>query len=408
MSALLWMLPLFDNDTVAEYQLSLDSECYNTQYFFCADFDAGQQIDTLFFVPSEIQDFVVEIGSIKRGEKVCFVYNDSKKIIIKNYGDYLRIGRHTIALDPKEKVFSKLSLYFVNDKMIVYVDYTRKYEKEQRIDLHKRIGVNKGRNSDAWFLYCYEPVPFKETNYGALLEDGQMIKSKEYRMSPHNVGAAYSLTFPTDITCNSRRAIRFEYRQEDSQNADATRMQRARSEISGVFSNSAQNKWIIEYDLYIPEETIDDNQFSEIITQLHEASTMSTVPSFSLSVHGGWLYCTINGDKTRIEHWGTRKRPNDQLTRKLIYLQKDSWHHLKIFIKEGWRIDASPSTKIWVDGELILENNDPNCYSYTPRAEGLYNYLKFGIYKSGWLMTSDVPSDVRVRTYYFDNFVVKY
>lgn len=393
-----------------EYKLSSQSECYNTRYFICHDFDSRKIIDTTYYVsPCLPESFVVEVGMIQTGEELCFVYNNNKELRISNKGCCLIVGGKRIDHSDDSKDFVKISLYFVNDKMVVYLNDEKKSERCFRINKHKKIGIKKANNNATdGFFYCYEPIPFKEVNYGMLLEEGRLLKSKEVRMYPHNVGADYSLTYPTDITFNSKRSIRFEYRKEDSQNEDASQMQRGRSELSCVYSHSPQNKWIIEYDIYLPEETVDDDQFPEIITQIHEGSNRSTSPAFSMQVRSGWLCCVIRGDKEKIEQWGKRKQPEAKHTGKIIYLQKKRWYHVKLYVKEGWRCEMIPFTKIWVDGVLLYESEKVNCYSYEPRSEGNYNYLKFGVYKSGWLTTNVVQPELRVRTYIFDNFVVKY
>lgn len=409
--SILFLFSGFCCTKATEYKLHTKSEDYNTKYFFCYDISPRHQVDTMFSVKPEFPDgFVVEMSAIKVGEKIEFIYNDNQCLQICNKGKRLKVGKKKIRLSNNDKDYSKLSLYFVNQKMAVYIDDILKYECGFRIDRKKQIGIKSIKKDPeaGGFIYCYEPVPFNQVDYGELLEEGQLIRDKEIRMYPHNVGQPYNLTFPKDIVKQSKRSIKFEYRQVDSQNQEASRMQRARSELSGVYCHSPQNKWIIEYDFLIPQETRDDAASVDIITQLHESSTMSTTPPFSMSLLEGWLCCTISGDKQRIETWGSKKRPSDNYTKRILYLQKGRWYHIKLFIKESWRRDNVPYTGVWIDDELVFESYEPNCYFYEPRVENNYNYLKFGVYKSGWLMTDKIQPEVSVRTYYFDNFIVKY
>jgi len=243
-------------------------------------------------------------------------------------------------------------------------------------------------------------------DYGKELEKADDLRDERIRISPHNTGADYSLTFPSDITCNSKKSIRFEYRYEDTMAEGKTSMQRARSEISGVYSRTLMGVWTIEFDLYVPEETVDDNSCFEIITQIHEHSKTAKPPSFCLSVKGGNLYCSVRGDSIPISDWSKKNKAIHHNSEKLLYLKKDRWYHVKAFVKEGYQYDMSPLTQVWVDSELLFYSQVPNCYNYKPVKKDKYNYIKFGIYKPGWKKVKEPPSLSR-RIYYFDNYVVQ-
>ena len=294
--------------------------------------------------------------------------------------------------------------------MVVCLDAQSRAELPIVFDREKKVGIRllENGNYKPRFLNCYEPIPFNVADYGSVLEEGNTKTTGEVRVAPHNVGENYNLTFPTDRANNSRRSIRFEYRYQDLRKAGASKMQRARSEISGVFSYSPKNKWIIEYDLLIPDETCDDENTAEIITQIHEGSSTPTSPAFSLFMRGGFLNCTIRGDSRKLSDWVTGGKPEYLETRQLQYLQKNKWYHIKIYLKEGWRADDLPLTLVWVDNNLLFESIKPNCYKYDVEAGRHYDYLKFGVYKSGWLKDGFVDKKLHSRIYYFDNFIVKY
>ena len=259
-----------------------------------------------------------------------------------------------------------------------------------------------------WYSFVNLFLP-KVYDYGKELDGGRIIKSKRIRISPHNVGASYSLTFPEDITCNSLKSIRFEFRYEDTHAKGKSPMQRVRSEISGVSAKTLMSEWTIEYDLYVPFETLDDNMFKEIVTQIHENSSNPISPSFSLSVKGGFLTCSIKGDSIPISKWKNLNKPTHSHIRQLIYLEKNRWYHVKAFVGEGYRYDMNPLTRVWVDGKLLFESYQPNCYNYIAVNKESYNYLKFGIYKPGWEILNK-KGNMNLnnnRIYYFDNFIVK-
>lgn len=391
-----------------EFDISQYSEEYNTRYIYCWDCPFDDVDTTLYVTGIMPESFVVELGTLRSGDKTALIYNDNKRIVISNNNNSLKIGRNDIGILDCDD--SKLSLYFVNGKMIVYVNERKKADVLFKLDRRKKIGVrlSKEKGFTCRYFSCYEPVAFMIADYGEALENGKVEKNKEIRMGLHNVGEAYNITFPSDIAKESKRSIRFEYRYENTKRDSANEMRRARSEISGVFSKSPKNKWIIEYDLYVPEETIDDDSLFECITQIHEGSRYPKSPSFCLKVKGGILYSNIKGDSIRIENWRKKINPMSNFSKPLIYLEKNRWYHVKLYLKEGWQVEDCPLTKIWIDDTLLFESKLPNCYKYLPQSRGHYDYLKFGIYKSGWMKAKNVDEKLQKRVYFFDNFIVKY
>ena len=205
-----------------------------------------------------------------------------------------------------------------------------------------------------------------------------------------------------------QRSIRFEYRYEDSRELNKGRTQRGRSELSGVHAKSPMNKWIIEFDLFIPNETQADSLYRDVITQIHESSLISGVsPGFSIGIKGDNLIAKVQGmagvlSKNPVENKKKMKRVYGDLGR----ISKNEWHHIKIYLREAYVVEMMPRTVIWLDGVKKISLDEPNCYSYTPR-NTTYNYLKFGIYKWDWLNKEPVSGTER-RVYYFDNYMVKY
>ena len=391
-----------------EYQLETYSEDYNTRFFYCKDFEESNDYDSTYFVKAQLpRTFVIETSMLRKGEKMVLLYNDYKELVLCNPKGRLKIDNKKCG--KRNKTYTKLSLYFINGKMVVYLDDERIKEREFSVDVNRQIGFrfeSAFTDSDHFFS-CYEPVPFKVADYGEVLESGKIVDKGNVRIAPHNVGEAYNLTFPSDVTNQSARAIKFEYRYDNINKKGASTMQQARSEISGVFSESPKNKWIIEYDLYVPKEMADDEKNIEIITQLHEYSNFPTTPAFCLYVLGGTLKCALRGDNIDISFW-EKGKPRHITSGTIGYLSKGEWHHVKAYVKEGWQKDDKPLTKVWLDGYLMYESDSPNCYKYETKREGRYDYLKFGIYKSSWLKEKNVDASLQVRTYYFDNVIVKY
>ena len=393
---------------LTEYSLSQWSEEYNTRYFYCGELDSIDVDSTIYVYEMLPESFVVELGVLEVGEKTIFVCDDDQELVISNKKGKLIVGEKSIG--KVRQNYNKMSLYFVNGKMIVYLDDKKIFDMLFPLERNKKIGVklSKDKGYVCRYFNCYEPVAFKVADYGAELEEGRLIRNGASRMYAHNVGEKYNLTFPSDIVINSQRSIRFEYRFENSKKENVREMLRARSEISGVFSKSPKNKWIIEFDLYVPEVTVDDTAISECITQIHEGSKHPTFPSFCLRVKSGILYCNIKGDCIRIEDWCKKVNPINNLTTPLLYLEKNRWYHVKVYLKEGWLQEDRPLTKVWVDGTQLFESDKPNSYCYTPQNQGYYDYLKFGIYKSGWVKVKEVEKELQTRAYIFDNYVVKY
>lgn len=392
-----------------EYILSEGSELYNTRYFFYQDFPSTTAKDTVVYINSALpSSFVIEHNGLNRGEKTLLLYNDTCKLLIyKTVEGYIVNKKKMKVHDSNE---SKLLLYFVNSKVAIYSGDVKVGEMPLDYNHNIRIGVVLKKNDgfSCKYLCCYEPCVFKEIDYGKILDDGiyKRIKSK---ISKQGVDDDYSLTFPKDISFNSPRSIRIEYRFEDSKKTGKTKTQRGRCEISGVHSSSLMSKWIVEFDLYVPHETVDDGEIRECITQLHDNSNAALSPAFSIGLIDGELYCRLRGDSIPVEQWQKRNKPagGTHLTN-LGYLKKDTWHHIKIYLKLAFQRSMNPQTIIWLDSKKVLESNLPNCYNYTPKKDGMYDYIKFGIYKSGWLELKQQPIDTDRRVYYFDNYKVKY
>ena len=385
------------------YDLFIDSECYNTSYFFHNSIIVNNQ-DTIVWIDKKLPStFVIETNSLKDNQHKTLIYNENERFVIrKEKGRYIVNGK---VLKKVVKNDRKISLYCIDGQVHFYIDEKLFLKGRLKIDYHKQIGLQMQKNKGYSFLNCYEPIPFQFYDYCGSKND--LVNTETVRMAPHNVGKDYSLTFPVANGFDEKRVFRFEYRYEDSQDDSKDVMRRARSEISGVFCYSPLNKWIIEYDLMVPEETGDDDLDMEIITQIHEHSSIGITPAFCLLVKNGILSCALRGDSIPIERWKNKNVPSYHDDGQLIYLERKKWYHVKIFLKEGSRYDELPLTKVWVNSQLLFESNTPNCYIYKPLKPNVYDYLKFGIYKPGWKYRTECDSLKMRRIYLFRNFTVK-
>ncbi len=392
-----------------EYKLALTSEAYNTEYLYHQNFTEQIWQDSSIYVDAKLPaQFVVELGALKDGEKSLMLYDDSKELLInKSNGRYAVNGKR---MKGDYSDDTKLSLYFINNKVALYVDEKLVGDVKLRFDHRKKIGVKWTKDGKYSYKYlnCYQPCEFKEIDYGWLMDEC-IWETRKGKMILQNVDEDYSLQFPSDITYHSPRSMKFEYRFEDSKKEGKSKTQRGRSEIAGVSASSLMGKWVIEFDFLVPHETADDSLHYDMITQLHDHSTEALSPAFCLLMKNGEMICRLRGDSIPVEQWAKRNKPvSGTHILPLGYLKKDTWHHIKIYLKLAYQRSMMPQTIVWVDSKKVLESNLPNCYNYTPTKAGAYDYIKFGIYKSSWLRLKQKPEGTDRRIYYFDNYRVKY
>lgn len=401
---ILFFLIVAKSNGAIEYDLNLYSEEYNIQYVLASNFSNVSSDSVFYVIPNDfLQDgFVFELGALNNGEKSCLVFNDSLDFVIsKNDGQYTIDTWSSEFIEDERKI----SLYFVNGIVKVYIDEEKQYMFPWPYDEKKRVGIRWRKNNEFHysFLNCFIPIPFKYVDYGSISDSVNLNKNFG---KFQNVNEKYSIVYSKDVVANSRRSLRFEYRYSDSQQKMKNKTQRARSELSGVVASSLMNKWIIEFDLFIPESTKDDSLYREIITQLHEGSEFPRSPAISLGMLNGFLYVNVHGDSSLIKDDRKIDYKEGKKLELLTYLEKNIWHHIKLYVREAYTKAFMPVTKIWVDGKEVFDDDTPNCYNYKKKKK-MYSYLKFGIYKWNWLHHRPVQG-TESRVYYFDNYVVGY
>lgn len=390
-----------------EYLLSQTSEEYNTHYLFHGNIDNVLQ-DSIYYAPTDLEDgFVLEIGALQEGQKSCIVYNDSLNIIIKKESGHYYVNSYKIGKSVFES--KKVSLYFVNAKVHMYIDEILEYTFPLNYNVEKRVGIRWNSMGDFSYSYFngYEPKTFKVADYGNMFDSAVSGRKGPFFVEQH-VGRDYSITYPSDKTFKSAKSIRFEYRYVDAHMLFKTQTQRGRSEISAVSAESPMSKWFFDFDLLIPSETKDDPFHREVLTQIHDFSSVQGLsPSFALGIEKGALYVNLLGNDSVVSSLDQVKKKLVRTYQNLGRLQRDSWHHIKIYVKQAYDTRMMPLTIIWVDGREVFRNESPNCYNYKPRKQNHYDYAKFGIYKWGWLNKKLAPGTEK-RIYYFDNYVIKY
>ncbi len=392
-----------------QYELAALSEAYNIHYLYHQNFTEPIRQDSMVYIDAKLPaQFVVELGALKEGESSLLIYNNNKELLIAKSNRRYTVNGKRMKNDYLDD--TKLSLYFVNNKVVLYVDEKQAVYVKLNFDHRMKIGVKctKDGRYNYNYLNCYKPCEFKNIDYGQLMDEGVWVTRKG-KLLQQNVGEDYSLRLSPDITCLSQYSIRFEYRFEDSKKEGKSKTQRGRSEIAGVSSSSLMGKWVIEFDFFVPHETADDSLRYDMITQLHDHSTQALSPAFSMLMKNGELICRLRGDSIPVEQWEQHNKPaGGTHILPLGYLKKDTWHHVKIYLKLAYQRSMMPQTIVWVDSKKVLETNLPNCYNYMPKKAGAYDYIKFGIYKWSWLGLKRKPQGTDRRIYYFDNYKVKY
>ena len=172
-----------------EYEISPQSEDYNTLYVHHGLVDTFGA-DSLLFVKEKLVDgFLLELGALSNGDSSCIFYNDSVDIVVKKRNNAYYIGNE-FACDSVygEK---KISLYFVNQKLKFFVDELLKMERKIEYDIHRKVGIRLKKNFSYSFFNCYYPVPMNSVDYGKLF-DQENADFNNVEIRKQNVGKGYS------------------------------------------------------------------------------------------------------------------------------------------------------------------------------------------------------------------------
>ena len=154
-----------------EYMLSVHSEDYNTVYLFHKNILTPILNNKIQYIPILLpQSFVVEIGGLVNGDQAVLIYNDNTELKISKKANHYYVDR--VILDEMYEVEKKISFYFVNNKILLYIDDNKVFEKRTFYDSRKKVGIKwvQKKSQSNQFLNCYLPLPFQQVNYGEAFE----------------------------------------------------------------------------------------------------------------------------------------------------------------------------------------------------------------------------------------------
>lgn len=206
--------------------------------------------------------------------------------------------------------------------------------------------------------------------------------------------SSYGITFNSETTRNSLKSLRFEQRKADSMGGTY------RSEITPPYMrprNYPLQTKIFSFDIYFPSDYDYDSR-ADVLWQMHHTpdnvNPDAMYPNISFSTMQGkmWIETLTYADKAT-------DASDPQSTRYDIgEVEKGTWKHFDVFLREGYLPQHNPATAVYMDGVNVVLSRIPNGYNTT---EG--SYLKMGMYKSAW---TSQTTETSVRVVYFDNIKI--
>ena len=204
-------------------------------------------------------------------------------------------------------------------------------------------------------------------------------------------GTTYGITFDTDNTLRSKRAVKFDLRYGDPAVSNGVRAEIV--PIRPGIEVTLHTK-IMSFDVYFPSVYPDDTS-SDIIMQMHDYPDGVNIgglnPGIALVAKQGNLCINIQGKSSKILDAADKPTVNSIV---LCPVPKGEWTNVAIFLREGYMGAHNPVVAVWINGELKVVNRDLNCYN-----EVYGSYIKFGMYKD-WLHQQ---TQVNSRIIEFDN-----
>lgn len=205
-------------------------------------------------------------------------------------------------------------------------------------------------------------------------------------------GTTYGITLDTTSFLRSKRSMRFELRYGDPIVSSG-----ARSEIVPVRPKGNEitlHSKILDFDIMFGDD-YDSDSGEDIIMQMHDlpdgVNMAGLSPGIALKVISNVLYLSTMGSSTKV--LVDADRPTQTLTQ-IATVEKNVWHHITVYLREGYMEIHNPVTAVWYDGELKTIDYGLNCYN-----EARGSYPKFGIYKS-WMHGATQTTN---RTLWIDN-----
>ncbi|KVN26091.1 hypothetical protein WT11_30630 [Burkholderia stagnalis] len=194
----------------------------------------------------------------------------------------------------------------------------------------------------------------------------------------------------TDVTATSdpvapgRRAIRVEMRRSENFSRVANGSPRAEFTLPRDVYLSPGHEYLIRWRTYLPRNFAFDLKQMEIITQIHQ-SGLSGPPPFMLTLTGAQYTLSVRG--------GANTAHGSGIAMCCAADDRGKW--------VDWALQYAPDasgrtavTRLWKNGVMQFSGDGlPNAYP-----GDLYAYLKFGVYKPGWLHE---PTDIDFIQLYF-------
>ena len=341
-------------------------------------------------------------------QAVVYNYSDNKnftfidlclnnnKLILKEgkcVGGCIQYGN---VLKSFKKKGLSISLRFQNHTVSILLDKKQACKKKLPLDTNYRIGllVSKDYSYSYTFFNVYEITRYERVEPSALVDDGQL--DNKLSRSKDKIQAAYAHQLESQIA-KSEYSERFELHSDDP-----TISTSARTEVTVIpYDRRNLREMSISFDIFLPEDYVEDELY-EVLFQAHhtprsDENNMSLNPNFAIRTLKDSWYATINGDPRPdgLEKHDYMYKTSNYLCR----FKRGHWTHFDIYIKEGYLPEHNPRTIIIIDGEKVLDSNQPNCYNM-PQG----SYFKYGIYKADW--KKGKFGNARKRVIYFDNLKV--
>jgi cell division septum initiation protein DivIVA len=348
------------------------------------------------------------IGAISASEFVSIVFNANTVSLVNNGSKEIWVSRET-------KHYSSVSAYTVyvyKNRIAVYNCGVKMFEAPA--DMQSTIcGIVFRREKNSTYKYtCFDVF-----NPSEWMQDGLNPAIEQYSLSAFNVsenvearnenalrsfgqlqtGTIYGITLDAENTLRSKRSMRFELRYGDPIVSSG-----ARSEIVPIRPKGNEitlHSKILDFDIMFGDD-YDADTGEDIIMQMHDLpdgiNMAGLSPGIALKIISNVLYLSTMG--TGIKVLADSDRPTQKLTQ-IATVEKNVWHHITVYLREGYMEIHNPVTAVWYDGELKTVDYGLNCYN-----EARGSYPKFGIYKS-WMHGA---TQTTKRTLWIDNINLWY
>jgi hypothetical protein len=173
-----------------------------------------------------------------------------------------------------------------------------------------------------------------------------------------------------------------------------------RTEVRVPGSQEMGKEYWVGVSIYLPEDHVPSNTW-EILLQAFRSpngwgSYNVSNPAFSLSIVDDSWNAAIRYNPVR--NGGKSDGQKTALNTSLGKYKRGAWTDFVFNWKWAYDHGQGGFTKVWIDGELVVDYVGPNAYN-----DPAGPYLKYGLYK-GWRDRNDPPDTVSTRVVYHDEF----